>query len=225
MFDDGRADNYTVAFPLLQAANLKATIYTVPSWFGTDGYITTAQAQTMYAAGIDIANHSNTHPHLPLLTDEEQAAEFTTAKNTLDAAEMTRASAHMAYPYTQSNASGIAAMVAAGMLTGRAGGTLGSYEFMSMVNVHDGKGLYDLRLTVYPPDMDADLAAIKVKLDYIKAHKDIGALLFHSIGGDQEDPYNFPEADFVEVLNYINQLGLPSMTISEWLTNYQTAYP
>lgn len=225
MFDDGRADNYTTAIPAVQAAGLKATIYTVPTWFDTDGYITTAQAQELDAAGVDIANHTNTHPHLTNLTDAEQAAEFTAAKNTLDAAGMTRASAHVAYPYTQSNSSGVAAMAAAGMLTGRAGGSQDYYEFMSYLNVYDGLGLYNLRLVIYPPDIGLTVASIKTKLDYIKAHGEIGALLFHSVGGDPEDPYNYPLADFQEILAYINQLGIESLTISEWYQRYLTAYP
>lgn len=220
MFDDGRADLYTNAYPALQSAELTATAYVVTDWLGDAGYITAAQAIEMDAAGFDIASHTHTHPHLPLLTQAQQEAEFTAAKGVLDGLGLTRASGHVAYPYCQTNANTFVAMAATGMTTGRRC----QLGFESLVNVHDGLGLYQLPVFVYPPDYDADLAAIKTKIDYAKDHNDIIALLFHSIVETPVDDYDFSLSDFVEVLDYINQLELPALTVTDWYQLYDAAY-
>ena len=58
-FDDGWISQYTEAFPYLQSRGIPGTIYTIDQYVGDPSYISLAQAQEMYAAGWDIANHGN----------------------------------------------------------------------------------------------------------------------------------------------------------------------
>lgn len=51
-FDDGFADNYSVAFPILKQYGARATMYIITSRVGTPGYLTEAQIAEMHASGL-----------------------------------------------------------------------------------------------------------------------------------------------------------------------------
>jgi peptidoglycan/xylan/chitin deacetylase (PgdA/CDA1 family) len=93
-FDDGYRDNYEVAWPLLRAHGLRATIFVLPPlldqpvlrWPEAEGYIahhpdvmrplTWTQVETMAADGMVIGSHTGSHPHLRGLGDEELRQEL-----------------------------------------------------------------------------------------------------------------------------------------------------
>ncbi|MBR6033889.1 MAG: polysaccharide deacetylase family protein [Clostridia bacterium] len=61
-FDDGWADNYYNAFPILKKYNIPAAIYVVDDLVGTDGYFNWEQAEEMSRSGlISIFSHGRTH--------------------------------------------------------------------------------------------------------------------------------------------------------------------
>ncbi len=65
-FDDGYADAYAQAFPLLREAGMVGTFFVVTEWLdnGQAGYLTWDQAREMAAAGMAIESHSRSHPDL-----------------------------------------------------------------------------------------------------------------------------------------------------------------
>lgn len=63
-FDDGYADAYTEAFPILQRFGMTGTFFLVRDFVERPGYLTWAQASAMLAAGMEIENHSVSHPDL-----------------------------------------------------------------------------------------------------------------------------------------------------------------
>ncbi|MBP8972346.1 MAG: polysaccharide deacetylase family protein [Anaerolineae bacterium] len=65
-FDDGYADAYAQAFPLLREAGMVGTFFVVTEWLdnGQAGYLTWGQAREMAAAGMAIESHSRSHPDL-----------------------------------------------------------------------------------------------------------------------------------------------------------------
>ena len=69
-FDDGYRTNYTELLPLLEARNMKATIFMVGNDIGQDKYLTWEQLRDMQKRGIEIGSH--TANHLPL-TDMDLA--------------------------------------------------------------------------------------------------------------------------------------------------------
>jgi peptidoglycan/xylan/chitin deacetylase (PgdA/CDA1 family) len=63
-FDDGRASDYTDAYPALRELGLRATFFVVPTLVGTSGHVSWANLREMVAGGMEIGSHSLTHPFL-----------------------------------------------------------------------------------------------------------------------------------------------------------------
>lgn len=133
-FDDAWQSIYNYAFPYMKARGMVGTFYVISSLVDTGSYITTAQLREMYAAGWDIGNHTRDHTDLVSggLSDAQIQAEFTDAKAFLDGIGLTRASAHVSFPYGSVNASVIANAQTAGMLSGRCG--VGGKAFMPIID-------------------------------------------------------------------------------------------
>jgi peptidoglycan/xylan/chitin deacetylase (PgdA/CDA1 family) len=65
-FDDGYADAYTNAFPVLRQYGMTGTFFVVTEWIDTHqpGYLTWDEARTMAAAGMSIQSHTRSHQYL-----------------------------------------------------------------------------------------------------------------------------------------------------------------
>lgn len=83
-FDDGYADNYVHAFPILKELDMKATIFVISS--GIDGgyYMSSDQLKDMIKHGIDIESHTVNHVHLNTLSYEEQLKELKDSKAAIE---------------------------------------------------------------------------------------------------------------------------------------------
>ena len=86
-FDDGYADNYKNAYPILQKYGLKGTIFVVSDFLGTyPNYLTWPMAEEMHKSGlIDIESHTLSHAQLDQLgTREELDKQLRDSKQAID---------------------------------------------------------------------------------------------------------------------------------------------
>jgi len=114
-FDDGYADGYTYAFPLLRQYGFRGTFFVITGYLdeGRAGYLTWAQAAEMQAKGMDIEAHSVSHPDLRALGAESLHAEVWGASQAI-AEHLHKPARFFCYPSGRYNANTIAALKAAG---------------------------------------------------------------------------------------------------------------
>ncbi|MFC4809829.1 polysaccharide deacetylase family protein [Paenibacillus sp. GCM10023250] len=97
-FDDGYANNYAEALPVLQRYGFRATEFLVTNWVGGAGYLSWDEVKTLRGAGWDIMAHTRTHPFLPLHTAGVQRDEIAGSKAAIERELGTEVTA-IAYPY------------------------------------------------------------------------------------------------------------------------------
>jgi peptidoglycan/xylan/chitin deacetylase (PgdA/CDA1 family) len=83
-FDDGYADFYTTALPILKSHDFKATAYIVSGFVGRGGYMTQDQIREVDRSGIEIGSHSVTHADLRHLSVGSVRAEVVDSKRYLE---------------------------------------------------------------------------------------------------------------------------------------------
>lgn len=93
-FDDNIDDVYDEAYPVMSPLGFKGTAYIISSLVDTAGYCTLAELQTMYDAGWDMSNHTDTHQSMEAYTAADAAAELTTCETYLAAQGWTRRNCH-----------------------------------------------------------------------------------------------------------------------------------
>lgn len=87
-FDDGYADNYTEAFPILRELGVKVTINLISTFLGRRYYLTEDQIREMAGSGlISFQSHTATHANLDSATEQETVEEM--AASRLDIARLT----------------------------------------------------------------------------------------------------------------------------------------
>jgi peptidoglycan/xylan/chitin deacetylase (PgdA/CDA1 family) len=113
-FDDGYADQYRFALPLLRAYGDHATFYVVTGTLGRPGHLTWSELQAMSAAGMDIAAHGVGHADLTAMTPQQQLYQVGTSVRTLSE-RLDEPVESYAYPSGRFNRSTLAVVRASGL--------------------------------------------------------------------------------------------------------------
>ena len=79
-FDDGYADFYTTALPILRSHDFRAVAYVVSGFVGTSGYMTAAQVREADRSGIEIGSHTVNHVNLANLSAVAVRAQLVQSK-------------------------------------------------------------------------------------------------------------------------------------------------
>lgn len=94
-FDDGFADNYTAAFPVLQRESIPATIFLTAGYIGSDGLpvlrdhvpprpLDWPQVIEMARHGVDFGAHTVTHPSLTEIPRDEMRREIVDSRTIIE---------------------------------------------------------------------------------------------------------------------------------------------
>jgi len=83
-FDDGYADFFTTALPILISHDFRAEEYVVSSFVGQPGYMTAAQVREADRSGIEIGSHTVSHANLAASSTGASWAQITQSKAFLE---------------------------------------------------------------------------------------------------------------------------------------------
>jgi len=111
--DDGYADLYTNAFPILAAHGFKAVAYIVSGFVGRWAYVTAAQVVQLDHNGIEIAAHTVDHANLARSSYASAMYQLVDSKRMLENL-VGHSVVDFAYPSGQFNAMSVAAVQRAG---------------------------------------------------------------------------------------------------------------
>jgi peptidoglycan/xylan/chitin deacetylase (PgdA/CDA1 family) len=84
VFDDGYADTYDQAFPLLRDRGVRATVAAITGAMDRPGYLTWDQAREMSAAGIEFVSHTVNHGNLAAASRDEVRSELVDSRRALE---------------------------------------------------------------------------------------------------------------------------------------------
>lgn len=96
--DDGTDDGASDALPAMLRSGAVGTFFVIASRVGTAGYLSWDQLRAMRDLGMEIGNHTTTHPHLPDLSLDDAVSEILTCQVAISSRLGIR-SRTLAYPY------------------------------------------------------------------------------------------------------------------------------
>ena len=105
VFDDGYADIYEQAFPLLRDRGFHATVAAITGAMDHPGYLTWDEAREMSAAGVEFVSHTVKHGNLAVASRDEARSELTDSRRSLEE-NLGRPMQFFVYPYGEPFTSG-----------------------------------------------------------------------------------------------------------------------
>jgi peptidoglycan/xylan/chitin deacetylase (PgdA/CDA1 family) len=210
-FDDGYYSAYSKGIPILDAAGIKCTFYTITTLVNDtyDGYVTQAQLQTLYKNGHEIGNHTRTHPDLTLVTPTQLTSETSGAEGDFAALFNLPAPQTFAYPYDQYNDTVVAAVQASGVRGAR------DSDYGGANNATSNPFLLDSQPSEYDLGTD-NVATVTGWIQQAVANRMWVIILWHRVD-ETGNPISVPSTVIQGVVDYINANGVYVATDSEGL--------
>ena len=215
-FDDGFESAYTIAYPIMQQYGIKGTVYVNPAWVGAPGYLTLEELTILHNAGWTIASHTWDHPFLPELSGEEVTTELQTAINWLNNNGFQDGAYHLAYPYGGYNDTVLEVCSQLGIKTAR------TVNWGTISN--DNINYLQLPIILIRSDVTRD--SWQSELDSSIAQKNTAIFLLHNIvTGNPIILEDITVDTFNEIIAYISQTGVKTLTINQWYNEVNDTIP
>jgi peptidoglycan/xylan/chitin deacetylase (PgdA/CDA1 family) len=165
--DDGYADLFTAAFPILRSHRFKAVSYIVSGFVGRPGYVTAAEIMQMDTNGIEIASHTVNHADLARNSAANTMRELVDSKRWLEHL-LGHPVVDFAYPSGKFNAQAVAEVKQAGYET--AVTTMASVDhsvadrfLWTRIRVGGGESLADFALSLGTPMTSATITVADIE--------------------------------------------------------------
>ena len=203
-FDDGWLSQYQNAVPKLNQYGFKGTFYITSRKlfdYGFLGYMSQTQIKDIYADGMEIGSHTRTHPDLTQLSSTEQQTEINGAKQDLLALNVGPVNS-FAYPFGAYNDSVISIVKSAHT---NARSSNGGFATPSSNPYLLERLLIQNTTTV---------GEATQKIDEAAANRVWLIIAFHHVDESGETTSITP-ANFNAVIDYLNQKGIPVVTIQQ----------
>ena len=205
-FDDGNLSDYTKAYPLIKAKQMVATSYIVSSLVGGGQKLTDQNLIELNANKWDIGNHTVNHPLTEgAMTVQDFIDEMEGCRAYLDNIGLTRASKHVGATgsaYCDDWVTAAGAWGAKTLSPGSAAPNIYSSEFPYHINAN-GQAV-------------PTLVATKAYIDKAILNKWTPICYFHRIVDSGASGADWLLSDFSLLLDYIESLGLQTLTIDEY---------
>lgn len=201
-FDDGQECVYTVAKPLLDAYNYKATLFSITDYVGEPGFLSQFEMEELNIAGWDIGGHSDLV--LTQITDEELDKDLLATKNYL-ASRNYKGSDMYALPYGLYNENVFKKVrnyfnwIRPDDSLYQPGGYISNNRINSQV--------------VVPSSMP--VSTVINWVDNALKNRDSLVLVFHKIVDNPQVDSEYSTEHFKEILDYMNARNIPVIPLSQ----------
>jgi peptidoglycan/xylan/chitin deacetylase (PgdA/CDA1 family) len=166
-FDDGYADLYTTAYPILAAHGFKAVAYIVSGFIGRSQNVSAAQLIQMDQNGIEIASHTVDHANLARSSIGSMMRELVESKQVLENL-LGHSVVDFAYPSGQFSAMSVAAVQRAGYDTAvttlfSVDHSAGDRYLWTRVRVGGGESLAEFATSLGTPMASTSITALDIE--------------------------------------------------------------
>jgi peptidoglycan/xylan/chitin deacetylase (PgdA/CDA1 family) len=206
-FDDGWESTFANGLPILNAANLKSTLYIVSKYVGAPEYASLAEIMAAQSLGHEIGSHTQTHPQLPLLDPSSMEQEISQSKHDLITMGLSPITS-LAYPYGEYNDQVVA-------LTKQAG-----YQSARTALVVDGgfndKSTDHFLLKTQSVENNTSIETIKSWIETAVKNKTWLILVMHQIDNSGSE-YSISPQKLQQIVDYIKATQVKVVTVSQGL--------
>lgn len=212
--DDGRAGQYSYAFPAMESRNMRGTAYVITEQIGVSSYMTEAQLNNLAAHGWDVAPHA--------YREAVHTSGFPSVGAAGTIADLSQAIVyhrargwdirHFADPRGMFNAETNAAVMGLGAAT--LSTTYGNDT--TLKNIETWPPVARERVTRFTAT-SLTTTTIKQWVDNVKAYRLWGIIAFHNFITGATSGSDWNKDDFVQFVEYLVQQGVPVRTMSQMM--------